>query len=366
MDNILFQLYFIGSLIVIILIRVSFLFISEWCWLHNFIMKMKRQFLCLSIILRSFYQKICDNSHLYLINWGKQHLPLTYNDTKIWSIDFIRINWKIFCVGLFIVLLYYELSEPIQKISVAKFDDTFKIVAQILERNHFLNFYLSGSMIVACIFFCKRKWANLYKSLGFVFFSIIITEIVCCNSGWNYIKIWPTNYRFDQLIILLIWAPVIVDILKCRRLFHIKHHYDVHKAFTNVLPGESKVETKRTEYAKSFAEKLLYVDIKKSSYAAGISGEWGSGKTTFMKDIQNHTSNKTYQIWFNPWNSQSPKQIIEDYFGLLSSTVHGVYEPLEKMLINYSKLLTELELHPLLDKVIGYIPTDREDNITNA
>jgi len=147
MDNILFQLYFIGSLIVIILIRVSFLFISEWCWLHNFIMKMKRQFLCLSIILRSFYQKICDNSHLYLINWGKQHLPLTYNDTKIWSIDFIRINWKIFCVGLFIVLLYYELSEPIQKISVAKFDDTFKIVAQILERNHFLNFYLSGSMM---------------------------------------------------------------------------------------------------------------------------------------------------------------------------------------------------------------------------
>ena len=54
--------------------------------------------------------------------------------------------------------------------------------------------------------------------------------------------------------------------------------------------------------------------LKKESLAIGISGNWGSGKTSFLKSMQKRMNADYRVVTFNPWTCTDKEQIISQFF----------------------------------------------------
>ena len=67
------------------------------------------------------------------------------------------------------------------------------------------------------------------------------------------------------------------------------------------------------KYAGVIVERLLVTDIKEQSYALGVTGEWGVGKTTFLSELKKNIGNRADIVEFNPWMCGSPEQVTSDF-----------------------------------------------------
>ena len=121
----------------------------------------------------------------------------------------------------------------------------------------------------------------------------------------------------------------------------------------------------RVPLAKRCAEILESIRSDKA-YVLGLSGTWGSGKTSFLKLVRNELQsgvNKQVVIEFNPWLYASHEQLIREYFEQLRTAL-GVRKDgkLGKLLIQYadaiaSEGVTALSLViPQLTAVNAVIP----------
>jgi predicted KAP-like P-loop ATPase len=69
-----------------------------------------------------------------------------------------------------------------------------------------------------------------------------------------------------------------------------------------------------TKYADELAKKILSSNFEKS-FAIGINGKCGLGKTSFVDHLKRKVKDKDLiTVDFNPWNSQTPQAIIRDFF----------------------------------------------------
>lgn len=77
----------------------------------------------------------------------------------------------------------------------------------------------------------------------------------------------------------------------------------------------------RVKAANELAKRITQT-YSKRAFAIAIEGEWGTGKTVFLKQIYEalKKGNQTDQILieFNPWDGNMPNSIIENFFGVLS------------------------------------------------
>lgn len=97
----------------------------------------------------------------------------------------------------------------------------------------------------------------------------------------------------------------------------------------------------RKDYAERLTEKLLKGSFK-TSFAVGITGEWGAGKTSFislMKESLRNTDKDIIILEFNPWNSQTSSQIIEDFFGVFQKKLSPYSSTISSEIMNYAKNL---------------------------
>jgi hypothetical protein len=142
----------------------------------------------------------------------------------------------------------------------------------------------------------------------------------------------------------------------------------------NILPGfatnteSPKVRTTGWEdFIDSLMKRINGTDISKESYAIGIVGEWGAGKTTFLQQIEEKLQPMYRVIKFNPLNSLSPGQLIDDFFSMLSNAVSD-----NKTVVNaikkYMGVLNDIDLIPkwgsMLSKYV--LKDDQPQNISTV
>ncbi len=76
------------------------------------------------------------------------------------------------------------------------------------------------------------------------------------------------------------------------------------------------------------------------AFTIGISGRWGSGKTTFTNFIKHNLLNKdTIFIEFNAWNHSGENEILKSFLNTLSENIAPYNSVLSKRFVNYSKLI---------------------------
>lgn len=95
-----------------------------------------------------------------------------------------------------------------------------------------------------------------------------------------------------------------------------------------------------TNYADTIASKILLTTAKKS-FAIGINGKWGTGKTSFFNLIKKNieANNEVIIIDFSPWNTENFKSIMTDFFETLEEKLINYNSNISKKISDYSEKL---------------------------
>lgn len=102
----------------------------------------------------------------------------------------------------------------------------------------------------------------------------------------------------------------------------------------------------RKEYANSITTTILNTLEKHHTFAIGIVGEWGAGKTSFftmMKASEGIKNGKAICIDFNPWLNHQNKDIVGNFFAKLKEILGERDSKLAFQLDQYVKQLTTLD-----------------------
>ena len=123
-------------------------------------------------------------------------------------------------------------------------------------------------------------------------------------------------------------------------------------------------------YVNVIVQKLKKTKLKKTdlgfdydSFAIGITSEWGTGKTTFLRRLKE-------EIWwenisrdivdFNPWMCQSAEQVTKDFFSTLRNSLSQRHPALSDPIKKYAKQLRAITL-----PVFGSISFELDFNISD-
>lgn len=146
--------------------------------------------------------------------------------------------------------------------------------------------------------------------------------------------------RFQTLKYLdIVYVPWIFNLLSI--LFFNPAQLNKESQFIEDAPLEDKDtdELKYEDYCKRIAGKINDSEFKRS-FAIGITGEWGTGKSSFMTLIKRHLKDQII-FDFNPWISQDSKGITSDFFNSLSSHLSLYHSSISKEILRYGHSLME-------------------------
>lgn len=131
--------------------------------------------------------------------------------------------------------------------------------------------------------------------------------------------------------------------------------------FSGDKTDDGSIPESLKKYAGVIVERLLVTDIKEQSYALGVTGEWGVGKTTFLDELKKNIGNRADIVEFNPWMCSSPEQVTSDFFASLRHQLSGRYSTLSKSIKEYAKYVNNVTLapHPLIS-VETLLPVKQE------
>lgn len=107
-------------------------------------------------------------------------------------------------------------------------------------------------------------------------------------------------------------------------------------------------------YADVIVDQLLNTNIDYHSFAVGITGEWGSGKTTFLELLESKLKDKAEIVSFNPWMCRTPEQVTGDFFATLQQQLSHRHSSLSKPIRDYAKYVSNATFslgHGFLSKI---------------
>lgn len=120
------------------------------------------------------------------------------------------------------------------------------------------------------------------------------------------------------------------------------------KGFSNDNNSEVDISESLKNYAKEIVDRLLKTDITVQSFALGVTGEWGVGKTRFLDELEENIKEHANIVKFNPWMCSSPEQVTNDFFASLRHQLSPIYSRLSNPIKEYSRYIGSLAIssHP--------------------
>lgn len=119
-------------------------------------------------------------------------------------------------------------------------------------------------------------------------------------------------------------------------------------------------------YSANLVARLLHTNIGKSSFAVALTGEWGTGKTTFLEMLKCELDKAHVPyLAFNPWLSASSDMIIRDYFNTLKGKLDKLGIHVERELDKYVDFLLKYTVSSWKDKVFDVFNLDDDSNLSS-
>lgn len=140
-----------------------------------------------------------------------------------------------------------------------------------------------------------------------------------------------------------------------------KNEYTKPRGFTDDNTNEKCIPESLKKYADEIVERLLVTNIQEQSYALGVTGEWGVGKTTFLSVLKKQIGSRADIVEFNPWMCSSPEQVTRDFFASLRHQLSTKYSILSSPIKEYAKYVSNVTVnpHPAIT-VEGLLPVKQE------
>ena len=130
---------------------------------------------------------------------------------------------------------------------------------------------------------------------------------------------------------------------------------DTSGGFSNDDFDDSQISDNLKKYASHILDKLIATNTRKHSYALGVTGSWGSGKTTFLEVLKSQVRGRAEIVIFNPWMCRTPEQVTLDFFASLRHQLSPSYR-ISKSIKDYARALNGISLTPFLGLSLNIHP----------
>lgn len=185
-----------------------------------------------------------------------------------------------------------------------------------------------------------------YRSRRSMMVILLLANIFMASAGyWDYVLVVGRLSLLHLLLICLLLAFISVCIVFQRKSKSAQKLTGRHFTIDAVdsAAGED-LDKNRLGYADYLVDRILGTKLGEESFSVGISGEWGTGKTTFLNVVAGALEKFLPEkvatlVWFKPWDSSSPRQIVTDFFNQLVEKIGPQYSVVRKPMLKYAELL---------------------------
>ena len=189
-----------------------------------------------------------------------------------------------------------------------------------------------------------------YRSRRSMMVILLLANVLIASAGfWDYVLVVGRFSLLHLLLICLLLAFISVCIVFQRKSKSAQELTGRHFTIDAVdsAAGED-LDKNRLGYADYLVDRILGTEFGDESFSVGISGEWGTGKTTFLNAVASSLEKYFPErvatiVWFRPWDSSSPKQIVTDFFNVLVDKIGPQYSVVRKPMLKYAELLKALD-----------------------
>lgn len=277
-------------------------------------------------------------------------------------------GWKLYAL-LFSIILAFSISNNLNEFVDEQTQNWIispSTFFSLLNDHFMVNLLTTVGLIALLIYLIIKKWQDKYFSFSEFIIAVITCIFLCKQDSWDYASTVTPCINYNILLTAFCAIPyVIIPIYKC---FYTKKA--VQRQHGKIIQFSSdSIETQnisegRKAYAEALTKQLLdSISINQEAFAVGITGEWGSGKSLFLKSVEEAFSDKAIIVKFNPWNSQDEQHLVKDYFDTLALALApyhgGILPPLKK----YVSLLYSLKLQIASDAILQYLPKHEGNNL---
>lgn len=182
---------------------------------------------------------------------------------------------------------------------------------------------------------------------------LLLFYLLIDGCGLNYAEACFKGVEYNELLasccMLYLYAAFHVSVLRlCRKDLKIE------KVGGFPIENGDVIDVGWTSYSSTLLGILQNTDLRKECYTIGITGEWGTGKTTFLNQMVKAMDKYFKIIRFNPWLYHSASQIVENFFKLLSNSLDDD-EVLRKCLDEYSHAFESINELGWISNVVGAV-----------
>lgn len=269
------------------------------------------------------------------------------------------------CIYLWGLVIYGTVHGEISKTLSDKFSGIFSMLYTAYSSSELLSTFTVVLITGVLLYFASRKYEDHHFSWNKLCLEIFGIEVL-----WLIPYDWqtPTVGMFPISLFhygaILVFALIVADAVRW-----LSNQYDKRKPidaepFTIDTISHHQIDAVRAQYADEFMLKFQAIENDTDSYSVVFYGNWGSGKTVFLRYIETKLREKHQEvIWFNPWKCQSIQQINIDFFNLLTGVLKQYDSSLAKPILKYSDLLDSVEAPKIVEYIINLF-SSQEDNMS--
>lgn len=330
---------------------------------------MNKEILPKILILKEMFINFFKNRKYDLKSYLRGEL---LNRRGIWSRNLIHKNWLALWSVFFLMLIYGYCHTKIN----TKIDEAVGNYINFiygLFNAWYINLFIFISIIIAFLRLIVRIWKDNIISVTRIILVFLVIQVLLINDNRPF-STTCIGLSYKSVLLIMATLILLIDFLKVEILrFNEKKEKNAKEentygGFTIDNFHMKADESPRINLARLTLERALKTDISTESYAIGIIGDWGSGKTTFLNTLWDLAQNDGYCIQFKPWNCSSPQQIVEDFFGVLRHKLSKYVSTLSDEFTAYAKILETIAVDNIKDNLpkslIQQLPiTERKEEV---
>ena len=260
-----------------------------------------------------------------------------------------KSDWILLFLFILLSFIYAEASESIYIwLNKQEKDFWMNVIYSFINNKPLINIFICIAIVYLTFLWARKIWQDkdirLYRTPIAVFGIVILnykSDIYYANIICNF------SYQcFLTIILSSILAIILIKLIReIYRIWKInKQNKEPELKGFSVDDTEIELEDNLIKYAETLVKKLKNTDLSKESFAVGITGEWGSGKSTFLNTMKKEIEEAKFAeiVEFNPWLCNSPEQVTQDFFATLIDKLSPKHSTLSRDINKYAKLLNKI------------------------
>lgn len=203
--------------------------------------------------------------------------------------------------------------------------------------------------------------------IGYIFAILYLFK----NTFWIFPKVFFIDIDYGAFLIISLMAILIIDVIAiARKLLNAENanisNVDDRKGYCMDGVYSELRQTGWDNYVSDLLALMPRDRLKKESLAIGISGNWGSGKTSFLKSMQKQMNADYRVVTFNPWTCTDKEQIISQFFALMREQTENNDESLQDAIQKYRDIVLDTDIHPALTFLAKVFPLSKKEETLDS